>query len=329
MGFLFAGLFGVVTAGELSETSRLLEFQRDFESAGGYVAIASAPDGLSFGRCEDLKDNSAVVAAGGVRPESPVEVRHVPGRLFATASITPGLLDVWAPTRDRSETTGWYVGPSAAKELGRAGTHIQAGSRPPAPITPVNLTLRNPEADRWLLDVAPPVGSGTNCWVEFRPGHLAAGMNLLAVTFADVEGVSIREHVRLDQFAFDPVAALEDRPLRNAWTALGAASAILTALTAWTRRGEISLYRALGLGRARVVLLYTTEAAILVVSSALVGAIWATVVIEMLALPRLTNDQLLIAYRTAASGLLLGLATFPGVILPFSRLNIAEQLKDR
>ncbi len=214
--FAAAAVVGSLVWVELATTTDLIRFQLDFARSGGWVAVATDEDGLPAGRCDGLIGRPEVVSSGGDADGTLTEIATAPGTLFRTGGATPGAIQLWAD--DNVSTlelsNGLAVGSNAAAELGlRTGMIVLPESSDPIPVAAViDTQRRNPLASRQLISVLPPTGKIDQCWVEFSPGTLRAGMDFLGVFFADAESqLSVRPWIQLDEFARDPAAEFARR----------------------------------------------------------------------------------------------------------------------
>jgi hypothetical protein len=330
---------GAVTAGlawtEYVTTDSLLDFQARYTAQGGYVVVASNPDGLDTGRCERLGTRPDVLAAGSIRPGTALETNLAPGTLFQTAAATPGLFGVWLPQETPTHadlSQGLVIGAAAADELGLdTGRHLQIEGQPSRPIGVVADTEdRAPESMRWLISVIPATGTTTTCWVEYTPTAYQAGLEMTWAVFSDSgPQLSVNQYRRLDEFSIDPLQALAARPQRQAWTIIGATLAALTWIGAWFRRSELGLYRAIGTTTPELATITWIETILTIGTGTTAGLAWATALRTATNHTPLTPDQLTITTRNLTSALLLALLLAPLATLLLGRGDIATQLKDR
>ncbi len=336
IGVAVAGVVGALTWSELETSSRILEFQRGFVSSGGNVLVATSTGGIPAYKCGALADRDGVVASGGLRLDEPRLVNTAPGTLFQIAHATPGVIQVWygpsaAPAIRRE--AGLIVGAAAAEELGlREGFIVGIADEKPMPVVSVlSPGGRYPQADRWIIVPAAPVGSLDQCWVEFTPGSRDAGEASLAYLLGGSRlDIDISPLVDLGEFAFDPVGELANRPQASAWTVAGSALTVLIALVAWLRRSELGLYRVLGSSRASLWLMSQLEAFFVVLLPGAIGFLWALAIHTATKESLPNTDQLVIAVRTALSTVLIVLVAAPAAgLLIGQRQDLLSQLKTR
>ena len=333
---LIAGAaIGVLGSLELRTTADLAAFERDYAAAGGYVAVVTGQQGgVDAGRCARLREWPAVVAAGAVRVTGTVSFVSAAGVLFQSAAVTEGALRVWAPSRRAAPLDGgasYVSGRAFAKELGlREGSYTALVGEPAATLrTVIDAERRNPQVQRWLLDVVPPVGLADECWVELRRESYAPGIASLAAWFSSGSSEAVvRPYTRRDEFTRDPLREFRDRPQRFGWVAAGGLIAAVFLLSAWFRRAELGLYLALGTGRLQVVSMLAVEAALLVGVGVLLAVPWVAAIQVSLG-HDIPWEHARIALRTSLLGALLGLGIAPWLAALVARGNIANLLKDR
>lgn len=330
-----AAAVGVPGYLELRTAADLTAFQRDYAAAGGYVAVVTGQEGgIDGGRCAALANWEGVVAAGGMRTAGTVSFVSAPGVLFQSAAVTEGALRVWAPSQ-RAEpadgTPAYVAGKALAKEIGlREGSLTALTGEPVARVRGViESERRNPQVQRWSLDVVSPAGTFDECWVEFSRESYSPGLAALAAWFASgSEEPIVRPYTRKDEFTRDPLQEFRDRPQRYGWVAAGGLIAAIFLLTAWFRRSELGLYLATGTGRLQLVTMLAAEALLLVGTGALIAAFWGAAIHAALG-HNLPRDHLQIAGRALLSSALLGLLLAPWAPSLVARGNIASLLKDR
>ena len=334
LGVVAAGVVGGLVFTELSFSQDLLDFQAGFDASGGNVVVASNDDGLPAARCDALGGLDGIVAAAALEPGGPVEMNVAPGTLFQTGAFTAGGLRLFttgaAPTV-AAVVDRWVIGQAAAEELGvEPGMWLAVADVSRQVGAVIDTEPRNPQIARWILTVTAPVGTATQCWVEYQPGAVSGRIELVDTVFADTgDNLVVRPWIRLDEFARDPVAELAQRPQRTAWIAAGLLLAALVWLATWFRRADIGLYRAVGTGPAALLVLGAVEAALPLLVGGIAGALWAVAAWAAATGHTPDPDQTLIATRTAASTLLVALAAAPLLWPITARQSIAQQLKDR
>lgn len=330
-GLAAVAVFASIILAELRFTQELLSFQERFETEGGYVAIATANETFPGWRCVKLAQHEDVVSVAALNRNNPARVDGAPGALFQTGSIS-GSLSVWDPTKrgNEAETGHLALGHIAAEELGvNAGSILSFKGTVQEIETIINPDHRNPEISRWLLTRDTPDAHFQECWIEFRPGQLEAGMETVAASIAPAtRSVDVRPWRRLDEFARNPTTELADRVQRLAWLPAGILIVWLGWLVAWFRRSELGLYRALGTSNITLWYMAQVEAALIFGASFIIGVEVVLVVYSLqYGLPSI--DQLVIAGRNAGSAALLAIALAPLGWLITSRVSLADQIKDR
>jgi hypothetical protein len=223
------------------------------------------------------------------------------------------------------------VGSALAAELGlRQGSWLAPRGQEPARILAVvNTEPRNPQSQRWLLEIAPPSGPAAECWVEFERAAYEPGLAALAAAFAQGSREPVvRPYIRRDEFTRDVAREFRERPERWGWLVAGGLTAALFLLAAWFRRAELGLYLAVGTPRLQLIALLGIESSLVVAFAATAGILWAFAVHGALghAVPA---DHAWVALRSGASGALLGMALAPWLAALVARGNISALLKER
>lgn len=328
-------VLGVLVTLELRDARDLRQFQLGFERSGGYVAIGvpdeAAPN--TAARCEAMNGQSGIIAAGSISSPSPITFKSSPGTTYQRAAVTWGALRVWDPAATLNPGLGpqAFVGPSLAAESGlREGLYAALPGEEPVPVTGVlNVDRRNATLSRWLLVPVPPVGSATECWVEFERGAYTVGTSALAaqLTTADEEAVT-RPYLRGDAFRRDPAAEFANRPQRNGWLAGGGLMVGMIALTSWFRRAELGLYLAIGTPRTTLMVLLAWESLFVIAASILIAVAYGFAVDAALRHSAGWSEFTIVA-RTVGSAALLALALAPVAAISVVRGSIADLLKER
>jgi hypothetical protein len=329
------GLAALVLGGlalvELDATERVLALRAELDERGAHVFIVRAEDGLPAARCEALRGLTGVRSAGGVRLSEPVAPLVAPRLRFQAAAVTTGILPVWDPGYRQAEGTGFVIGRSVADELAvDSGARLTlADGRRDVVADILDVDDRYPEAARWIVEVVPPSGRVSECWVEFSPSASGIARDLLAAWF---EGPGNQVEVRWlrppDEFARDPARELATRPQAAAWLPLGGVVGLLAALVSWLRRSEAALYAVLGVRKWGLVLMAQLEAVVVVSSGYLLGVAWAAAIAEAVGGP-IGLDQVALAGRSAASAALVAMLAAPAGVIPILRWRVVDLLRDR
>lgn len=329
---IIASSIGVLVHVELRQAREATEFLREFEAAGGYMAVVSGGEGmLDSGRCEQLRSWPGVRAAGALGTTTPVSFANAPGQLFQSAVLSPGLLRAWQPGAALPTGGGYVVGPSLGGELGlRPGSRLALAGESPATVASVlDAERRNPATVRWLLDVAAPSFAAHECWVVFDRGHYEPGLAALPAWFADgAAEPAVRPYIRRDAFTRDVSGEFASRPQRHGWVAAGGLVVAVFVLASWFRRAELGLYLALGTARLQLAALLFAEAALLLGAGFVLALSWA-IVAERLAGHAVPWEHVELSVRAAGSAALLGLVAAPLLSSLVARGNLASLLKDR
>lgn len=330
-----AAAVGTLAFLDLHQAADLAAFVRDYTAAGGYVAVVSGQgERLSAGRCEQLNGLAHVVAAGGVRPLGTLSVASAPGVLFQSAAVTEGALRVWARASVAAATPGlpsYILGTAAANELGlRAGSYLAVAGQPVSRVSAVlDMQRRNPQAQRWLLEVTPASGTVDECWVELDRNGYQPGLASLAAWFAtgSKEPV-VRPYIRSGEFTRAPAQEFAERPQRFGWLVVGGLIGAVVLLSAWFRRAELGLYLAVGTSRLDLLGMLALESLLLVAAGAILGPGYAFAA-ERFVGGSIPWDHARIALRSGGMGALLGLGLAPWLASAVARGNLAAMLKDR
>lgn len=328
-----AVVFGGLAFLELQQASDLLQFESDYQAAGGYLAIVAQQGGISASRCEQLNGTHGIVAAGGDRGEGQATFTMAPGVLYQQYGVTRDLLRVWDPSYHPLATTSntFMSGRALADELAlKPGLVLARVGEPPARLAAVlDVNQRAPQAGRSLFEVIPPSGMVDECWVEFTPEAYPGGADMLAAAFATGDSdPTVRPFTAKDQFTRNPAHELSTRPQRNGWVAGAALIVGVLLLTAWFRRADLGLYLALGTARSMLTLMLAVETWLLAATAWAVGMLWA-LAIERATGHALTWGGIHLAVVTSGCAALAVVAVGPLLSTLVARGNIAALLKDR
>jgi len=329
-----AGVVGALVFIELSTTDELLMFQEGFIDSGGNVFIATSEEGLAAEQCGALTSMEGVIGTAGIEAGPALETMIAPGTLFGTAEVTIGALGLFSsgPSVPAADVTdGWVIGQAAASELGISqGMWLGIdGSTSRRVGAVIDTEARNPRIGRWLMAVRPPVGSVTECWVEFAAGVTTGRQETVSAVFSGATDVVVVPWIRLDEFSRDPIAEFAGRPQASAWIIAGLLIGMMAWLVTRFRRSQIGLYRAVGTGPSALLILGAVELGVPIVSGALIGSLWATAIWATAIAGYPSADQFSVAARTALSTVLLAIAVGPLLWPITARGSIAEQLKDQ
>jgi hypothetical protein len=326
-------VIGALVFVELSTTEDLLAFEQRFVDSGGNVVVAFSEQGISTGRCHSLTAMSGVKASAAIAVGPAVEAGNSPGTLFNSGTVTAGAIGLFAVDSARpvgESVDRWILGSEAAKELGlREGSWLAVGSTRRQVGVVIDTETRNPQIARWILETGAPSGTSQQCWVEFLPGARTGRVETIDTVFAGSSDVVVTPWIRLDDFARNPTEELAARPQIYAWIVAGLILSAIAWIATWFRRSQIGLYRAVGTGPAALLILGTVEYAAPILTGAIAGTLWATAAWTATTDGFAHYDQLVIAYRTAASAAFLATATAALLWPATAKGSIAEQLKDR
>ncbi|GAB4338748.1 MAG: hypothetical protein Kow0010_27090 [Dehalococcoidia bacterium] len=335
MVLILALLIGAVAFLELRTAHTLVGFAADVRQGGGYLAVAAPADGpVSAAACEAVREHSGVVASGALLRTELTSFTAAPTVLVPRATVTVGLLDVWAPGWGMPAPDGrpfFVVGEVLASELGlAAGSYVRPNAEDTALVAAViDPRRRNPQSGRWAFEVAPAIGDADQCWVEFEPASFSAGLGALpALLSGGAEPPFVRPFRRPDEFARDPAAEFHARPQRMGWIVVAFLSAGVIWIMTWFRRSELSLYVALGTDRGAIAVLLAMESGILLSGAVLLGTTYAFAVDAALHHEAGWSASVLALRASVSTGLLAG-ALAPAAALLIVRGSIANLLKER
>jgi hypothetical protein len=328
LGVALGSLLGALIWAELSFGGDIKEQVRRFAAAGGNVAVLSGPSGVDAARCDALRWDPHVLAAGGFRNGGQASAVNAPGDFFNRMEVTGGLVRVWDPNTRIDPRSQIWVGEAAAAELGvtDGGWLSLAGDRA-VRVTTVDPAARNQFAARAILEPVPPRGTLAECWVELEPAVFSAALDWLPAALAADEATA-RPAISRGEFDVDPLAMLAGRPQRWAWLLVGLAASAIVGLVALSRRPDTAVYRAFGLMRSGLFVMLQVETITLVLGSYMVGALWAVTLYSVMeGLPSL--DQLWLALRSAGMAAALICAVGPAASLAAGLGSPAQLLKER
>jgi hypothetical protein len=327
LGAVVVVLTAAMTWLELGVIGDARALEDRFADAGGYVAVVSSENGVDAHVCDALISLSGVVGSGGVRAGGQVTATTSPRVNFQRFEVTRGILRVWDPALT-TVPAGHGVGQAAAEELGlSAATWVDLGEAGRGRTTVLDPAGRNPFAARAFLDLVPPEGRMSECWVEFSPDVYEAGLQLLPALFAADEGTA-RRVVDRGEFAQDPSTVVSGRLSQWTWIPAGLAASSVFALVALLRRSETAVYRAFGLSRLAVLLMLQIEVAQLTVVGVAAASLWtAATYAAFVAVP--SHEQMTAAMTTAALFAVLVAVVAPFVAAGLAGGSPASLLKER
>ncbi len=327
-------VLGGLSLSELSATGQVLALHNDQKLRGVDVVVVENAQVIPAWECIVLSQNAAVKYTGALTLLDPIEFESSPGTLFQNVAVNGDMLRIWAPNRRSSSLPrdALLVGPSVADSLGVGnGDYATPQGDITRPVKVIDPSLRNAQANRWVITAATPVSVADQCWIELLPGVGASRRSIAEWWFRPLgEGTTIRSAIDLGPFAQDPDDTLEGRSEARLWVLASAVLTLILLLSMWFRRGELSLYRALGSTRTALLCITQIETSIVVGVAGIVGSIWAAATYTALNPGGATISQLVIAGRSTLSTVLIALVLAPVMVLPFgARKGLLSQLKDR
>jgi len=330
---VMSGAMLTVTASEVAFTRELVDFQARSLRAGSSVAVVTSNSGaLPPAPCLALQDHDGVRWAGTLAAGSPVELSKAPGILVQSGSASYGALELWTDGtyRPTDGSPGLVVGGALAEEMGLGPNSIvQPIDDDPGRVAAViDTEKRNPAISRWLLTPTHPVAPVDACWIEFAPGTLVAGLELLQVTYGGQGAdVSIQPWLRSNELARQPAQEFESRTSRYAWVACGLLILLVSLLIARTRRAEIGLYRSAGTTTAQLLFMAQVETLQVVAVGGAIGALWGIVLAGGGPAALSDSTVLSVALRSALCAGCFTVALAPLARLIVARGSVVSQLK--
>lgn len=321
------GMSATVVWLELAAVGDALALEQRFVDGGGYVAVVASESGLDAAVCDRLRHHREVLGSGGFAAAGTVTSTTSPRVAFQHTHITSGLVTVW--DADARLTPGSYiVGQAAADELGLLpGSWLDLEDVGRATVDVIDPGARNDFASRAIMDVVPAAGTLAECWVEFRPSSFTAGLAVLPAMFAADEP-QVRRALDRGELADDPGARIVSRATRFGWVPAAIVAAAVIGLTSIVRRPETAVYRAFGLSRLGVLMMFQVETAVLAGACGLLGAAWAIATHSVLVgLP--TFEQAAIALRSCLLFMMALAAAGPLVAASAASGSPASLLKER
>ena len=185
-----------------------------------------------------------------------------PRNPFRVAYVTPGYLDVLAPSTI-AHTSGIYFGSAVAQELPHAvGQRVDLGNGSRSTLEGVlpDQTRDNDQA-RWIFVAGLSDTHSSECWVEAIPGALRQVTALMPSALWSSKNLAIQAVYLGHQDTIRE--AFASRPTKLTGLLAGAIAGILLGFAS-TRRSERALLSILGFNRVRVVLMVAMEQALLV-----------------------------------------------------------------
>ncbi|MDP3952608.1 hypothetical protein [Microbacterium sp.] len=252
------------------ESSSIVAQERALREQGAYTLQMYAASGapLPAERCDALRDVDGVVSAGGVLSTQTIYPKNDSGVGRVLAMVTPGMVEIIWPAEGLKSTTGLIAGKALSQHFGlRDEAWIgMVGESPLKVGAATESSARDENYDNRLVEVAPPIGTITSCYLEAVAGA-AVPITALSETWFDPSlDVSVAPVFVADSTATPPQQRLDERVARLAsWS--GAAVMVSIFLLTWrSRRGDFALYRSLGLRRGDLTMILTTECVVLLVT---------------------------------------------------------------
>ena len=324
-------IIGALTLWELTYILDLRRFLDELVARGGAVVVVESETGLGGDRCQRLSSERHVVVAGGVRLLTPTDLAHAPGLLVQRVAITEGALRAFDPEWNTpSMSIGEVlVGDRLGNELGLvAGSQVWIDRRSATVRGVVDTTSRGALVSRSVIEIVPADRPFDQCWVEFELASVGSGMDSLPTVFSGSGPLLIRPWLSVNELTRNPAEEFAMRPLQNGWPIAAVVLFLSGWIVAWFQRSDIALYRALGMSKSSVVVLWGIQYGAAVVLGSLIGFVWALALYTAFwELP--SRDQLAVAFATVSSAALLALWLGMWAGWALGRVSITTALKDR
>ncbi len=223
---------------------------------GGFVLRAlpgsNSPDGIDSARCENLRSQDGVVAAGSVVTSDFIELASFPGTRIRKVDVSPGLSGVFHLGIDPG-AMGVFVDSSLREEFGLGvgsvpGVVDAPGGEESFPVVGVLTSTQGvEELRRALVAVVPPEGPGEACFVLARPDRYEALRDADLVALLPVDNsIALVSEVVPRGSGFSIGDRYRSRRTRHLWIVFGMMIVAVSELVRRTRRSELALYRSVG-----------------------------------------------------------------------------------
>lgn len=303
------------------------------KETGGFLYAVTAPElggravsrPLARGACERLDRLPGVAGAGSVDDAVTVRTVAAPQEWLEMATITPGLFDV-VSTFDRTLSYSpqeFLAEPSRIADTGSsAGLAVRnLGVRP---VSATRLRTLSPGYARVVFEVGAPAGDTEVCLAALEPRALHVAQALPAALGRP--DLVVRRVLPGAELIPSPLETHRDRQTRHLWWggALLAAAALRFVL--WTRRGDVFVYRMLGVASFDARLILMIELVLGCSVGAALGAVAAR--LSIIGFAPLSIRFGWYGSALAYSGLLLASAIVPLTLRSRDR-DLMAALKDR
>lgn len=300
---------------------------------GGFLYALSAPElrGRALPRplarrdCERLDQLPGIVGAGSVDDAVTVRTVATPQEWLEMATITPGLFDVISSY----DQTLSYVPQNLMAEPNRIADVGSAASlaiqdRGTRPVTATRLRTLSPGYARVVFEVGAPIGDTESCLVALEPTALHVS-EALPAAFGRLDLVA-RRVLSGAELIPSPLEAHRNRQTRHLWWGGALLAAAAFRFVLWTRRGDVSVYRMLGVPSLDTRLILVVELVLGCSVGSAVGAIAAR--LSLIGFSPLSIRFGWYGSALAYSGLLLAAAIVPLTLRSHDR-DLMAALKDR
>lgn len=330
-------------AADALSVTRLIESEREWIDAGGYVFVATGAreegqqNPVPAPACERLSQMDGVTAAFAlVRTNRTGTLAHIPGGRSSLYEATPGILPflgvaeapdgVLIATAGFADRTGVVDGETVVVSQ-RAGFDSAAADSDPLTVRVADTAVMGEEFDGALILPSTVPATADACYVRTDAAHVGAVESALPALLA-YDGKPAIPNPRLysGDFTVDYTTAFEDRPLRWLWIPAAALLGLLWAMLQWFRRSHVAIYATFGMRAAPRLVAQATEWAVLAGFGALWG--WGIGIAGALALGARTAPALA---QVSAHGVLTVLCASVLVVLIGLRSTgtLLNALKDR
>jgi hypothetical protein len=267
---------GIVVA-TVVEVDSVRDSLRSLNDAGANVLVVRPDSGdITTSQCEALNNVSVVSAAGGMLSATERVATSDPSSKYGVVTVTPGFLRLAWPAGQIPPGTTVVGGHAVSKRLGLSAgsTIVLRGSDSSQTLVigaPAHIPSRMESLDRSITIATVIQAKLGECLVEAQPGAKAAVSEVLADWFLPTR-VVVSDYLRSNSLTRDPQTDFVGRATQWLPLLAGGAMTLLFALTWWSRRAEVGIYRALGMRRPHLLVQTSTEGVVLLLLPIMIGA---------------------------------------------------------
>lgn len=262
---------------EIATTGALVDRVRAFVAAGASTYVISADDNIDAAACSRLAVTGVLDRAGALRVAAPVTLTAMPWSPIQMMEVTPGLLDLIAPTRREPAGQGVYASTDLADTIAPLA-NSRTVSVPPMTVLG---TYAWPDDGRpaplqyAALAPAPATGAFDQCWARATDPTVDGSYLLRSVLIRTPSDPTQVTLTQLNSSLGAKLTARDDftvRPSRWAWAAAALGGLLLSMVLVWLRRVELAAGRAVGVPLASQLLGALLEAGVWSVAACLLSA---------------------------------------------------------